>query len=94
MQGSSSYGVQRVDNKAWRGGEKKKHGPIDAQNSEPEPEAACEIHDAVRIILLPDLSQPVHVLAIYLSQWRPEQRIIGVMRSVLQVLTVLDPSLD
>jgi hypothetical protein len=54
-------------------------------------------HGAVRIVLLPDLSQPVHVLAVHLSPWRPEQRIIGVivMSSVLQVqvLSVADPGL-
>ena len=89
MQGSASYGVH---NKAWRG--VKKNNPVSAYpRSEPELEATCEIHDAVGIILLPDLSQPVHVLAVHLSQWRPEQGIIGVMRSVFHVLTVLKPSL-
>ena len=64
------------------------------RRSEPELEATCEIHDTVRIILLPDLPQSVHVLAVHLPQWRPEQSIIVIMRSVFQVLTVLDPSLD
>ena len=52
-------------------------------------------YDAVRIVLLPDPSQPVHVPAVHLSQWRPKQHILCVMSGVPQVLsvTVADPGL-
>ena len=59
-----------------------------------ELEAAREVHDAVGVISFPDLSQLRHVLAIHLFQRRPEQCIIGVMSSMLQVLAVLDSGLD
>ena len=55
-------------------------------------ESACEIHDTEGVILLLDLTQPLHVLAIHLLQRRPIQRIVGVMRRILQVLSVLEPS--
>ena len=47
-----------------------------------------------RIILLLDLTQPLHVLTIHLLQGRPIYCIIGVRRCHRQVLTVLDPSFE
>ncbi len=56
-------------------------------------EPARELHDMEGIILLLDLTQPLHVLTIHLLQRRAIQRIVGVTRHILQVLAVLDPGL-
>ena len=55
-------------------------------------ESAGEIHDMEGIILLLDLTQPLHILTIHLLQRRPRDRIVGVSRRILEVLAVLDPS--
>src|ERR1700761_2000775 len=47
-----------------------------------------------RIILLLDLTKPLHVLTIHLLQRRPIYCIVGVRRRILKVLAVLDPSFE
>jgi hypothetical protein len=65
---------------------------IDSRHSKFE--AACKIHRSEGVIPLLYLAQPLHIVTINLLQWGAIQRVVSVMCRVLQVLAILDPSLD
>ena len=46
------------------------------------------------IILLFNITQPLHILTVHLLQRRPKYSKVGVTRSILEVLAVLDPGFD
>ena len=56
--------------------------------------SACEPHNIPRIVLLPDLTKSLQMLAIHSLQRCSKQRIVDIRRRFLQVLPVLDPGLD
>jgi hypothetical protein len=46
------------------------------------------------IILPLNLTQPLHIITIHRLQRRPIHSIVGIIRGILEVLAVLDPSFD
>jgi hypothetical protein len=56
--------------------------------------SACESHNVLRIILLPDPTKPLQMFTIHPLYWCSEQCIVDIRRCVLQVLPILNRSLD